>query len=387
MREAAEALFPRALDFAQRLVRTPSMPGAEEAVARLVLREMQELGYDAVELDGAGNVVGTVKGGAGPVLMLNGHMDHVSPGEEAAWSRGGPFGGAVDGGRLWGRGATDMKGALALMVYAGAALKAAGVAPAGDVIVAAVVMEETGGLGTRYLLAHGRRPDLVVVGEPTDGQIRVGHRGRLAVWVTFRGKAGHASMPAKARNPNYAAAKFLAKLEKALAKLPRHPVLGPSTIAPTLVQVDATSSNVIPGATKIFLDWRSTTERPEDAARWLKKHVGGAFEVDLPAKDYRSYTGHEEKAVSTTQAGFVLEKGHPLAKRAVAAVKAATGRAPRVGIWKFATDGRLTAAAGIPTIGYSPAEEAGCHVTNESVRVAALRAGLRVYAELAAGGA
>jgi succinyl-diaminopimelate desuccinylase len=252
------------------------------------------------------------------------------------------------------------------------------------VVVAAVVMEETGGLGTRYLLKNGRRPDLCVIGEPTDGNVRLGHRGRLAVWVTFRGKAGHASMPRLAKNPNYDAARFLAKLEKAVAKLPSHPVLGPSTIAPTLVQVDATSSNVIPGLTKVFLDWRSTKERPADAARWLKQNIGGRFEVDLPSKDYRSWTGYEEKGVSTTQAGFVTERGHALVKRVSDAVRWAANRAPGVGIWRFATDGRLTSAAGIPTVGYSPAEEAGCHVTDESVEVKGLRRGLEAYAGMAA---
>lgn len=377
--------FPRALAFAQKLVRTRSMPGQEEEIARIVAREMSDLGYDSVEVDGAGNVIGTIRGGSGPVLMLNGHMDHVSPGGESAWKSGGPFGGAVARGRLWGRGATDMKGALAMMVHAGGVLKRAGAAPEGDVIVAAVVMEETGGLGTRYLLEHGRRPDLCVVGEPTDGGVRIGHRGRMAVWVTFRGRAGHASMPALARNPNYDAARFLAGLEKAVRKLPRHAVLGPSTIAPTLYQVDATSSNVIPGVAKVFLDWRSTVERPVDAAKWLRRHVGGRFEVDLPRKDYRSWTGYGEKDVTTTQEGFVTPKGHPLVKRVAAAVGASSGRAPRVGVWRFATDGRLTSAAGIPTVGYSPAEEAGCHVADESVPVAGLKTGLGAYAMMAFG--
>lgn len=383
LRAACDAAFPGALEFARRLVRTPSMPGEEAAMARAVAREMTDLGYDDVEQDGAGNVIGTIRGGGGPVLMLNGHMDHVSPGEEKAWKRGGPFSGAIEGGRLWGRGATDMKGALAMMVHAGGALKRAGVTPDGDVMVAAVVMEETGGLGTRFLLKNGRRPDLCVIGEPTDGNVRIGHRGRMAVWVTFRGKAGHASMPKLARNPNYEAARFLSKLETAVSRLPRHPMLGPSTIAPTLVQVDSTSSNVIPGVTKVFLDWRTTVERPADAVRWLKKNIGGRFEVDLPSKDYRAYTGFEEKGVSTTQSGFVTDRGHGLVRRLVAAVKGVSGRAPRVGVWKFATDGRLTSAAGIPTAGYSPAEEAGCHVTDESVEVRGLRKGLEVYARAA----
>ena len=381
--KTVEELFPRALEFAQRLVRIPSMPGSEEAVAREVMREMTELGYDSVEQDGAGNVIGTIKGGAGPVLMLNGHMDHVSPGDGKAWSRGGPFGGAIEGGRLYGRGAADMKAALALMVAAGGAL---GVEPPGDVLVAAVVQEEVGGVGMRYLLKHGRRPDLCVIGEPTGGGIRIGHRGRLAVWVAFQGRAGHASMPHLAKNPNYAAAAFLSKLEKSLGRLPSHPVLGRSSIAPTLLQVDASSSNVIPGETRVFLDWRSTVEKPSDAAAWLKKHVGGRFRVEMPVKDYRTYTGWEEKGVSTTQLGFVLDRGHEFVKRVVAAAKAATGRAPRVGVWRFATDGRLTAAEGIPTLGYSPAEETQCHVTDESIAIDAMKAGLEVYTAIARSG-
>lgn len=382
---AAAAMFPMALDFAQRLVRVPSMSGEEEGAARLVAREMAGLGYDDVEVDGAGNVIGTIRGGAGPVLMLNGHLDVVSPGDEGAWKTGGPWSGRVSGGRLWGRGAADVKGPLAMLVYAGAALKAAGVAPAGDVIVSAVVMEETGGLGMRHLLARGRRPDLVLIAEPTDLAVRIGHRGRMAVWVAFAGRAGHASMPRLAVNPNYAAAKFLVKLEGAVKRLPRHPVLGKSTIAPTLVKVDGTSSNVIPGETRVFLDWRSTGESPAEAEAWLRRHVGGRYRVEILRKDYRSWTGHTETGVSTTQEGFVLGRAHPFVGRVKAAVREVTGRTPAVGVWRFATDGRLTAAEGIPTLGYSPAEEAQCHVTDESIRVASMKTALRVYARLCAG--
>jgi acetylornithine deacetylase/succinyl-diaminopimelate desuccinylase-like protein len=119
--EEQQALF----DFVRALVRTPSFPGDEGAVATLIMAEMRRLGFDDVWMDDAGNVVGRVGPQEGPALMFNSHMDTVEVADPAAW-RVDPFGVEVQEGRLYGLGACDMKSGLAATVHAAALLRSTG---------------------------------------------------------------------------------------------------------------------------------------------------------------------------------------------------------------------------------------------------------------------
>ncbi|HWE61932.1 MAG TPA: M20/M25/M40 family metallo-hydrolase, partial [Chloroflexota bacterium] len=231
IREAAARRIDSTVEFASRLVQTPSMPGHEGDVAALVQAEMTRLGYDRVEVDDVGNVMGLLRGQrSGRSVMFNTHMDHVSPGDRAFW-RADPYSGQVADGSLWGRGSTDIKGPMACQIHTVPLLKEAGLLPAGDVWVVAVVMEEVGGLGTQQLVHH-LRTDSAVVGEPSQCQLKRGHRGRTGLEARIVGKAGHASAPDRAVNPHYVAAALLL----ALRDLPMvtHPDFGAATLVPTI---------------------------------------------------------------------------------------------------------------------------------------------------------
>ena len=102
--------------FAQSLIRTPGLSGDEEAVARLVAQEMKSLGYQNVGFDEVGNASGVIKGGDGPTIMLNGHIDTVDPGPASGWKYP-AYGGDLVDDHLWGRGSVDMKGPIAAMIY------------------------------------------------------------------------------------------------------------------------------------------------------------------------------------------------------------------------------------------------------------------------------
>ena len=145
------------------------------------------------------NVVGTRPGsGSGPVVHLNGHFDVVPAGD--GWTVD-PFGGTVSGGRIWGRGACDMKGGLAAAVYAAEALRRAGVAPRGTIEVSGTVDEESGGFaGVAWLAEKGRiakgRTDYAIIPEPLGvDRVCLGHRGVHWFEVTTRGRSAHGSMP------------------------------------------------------------------------------------------------------------------------------------------------------------------------------------------------
>lgn len=180
------------LQFLAETVRAPSVTGDEGVVVPLYADWFRREGF-AVEVDevepGRANVYGTW-GRGGPRLVLNGHVDVVPPGE--GWSRE-PFGGERADGRLWGRGAADMKAGLAAALFAVRALRGAELAC--TVEIQCVVAEETGGSGTRHALATRPRPDAAIVMEPTEGVPACACGGVVHFSVAVRGRAAHTSVP------------------------------------------------------------------------------------------------------------------------------------------------------------------------------------------------
>src|SRR5262249_31148212 len=149
----------------------------------LVTDEMQSLGYDEVQVDEAGNVIGKIRATTSPVegrprrsIMFNAHMDQVDVGDPLKWPFP-PFERAVHEGEIWGRGTSDLKGSLACQVSAGALLKRSGLPLPNDVYVVGVVQEEVGGLGSSNLVQH-LKTDYGIIGEPSGNTLALGHRGR-----------------------------------------------------------------------------------------------------------------------------------------------------------------------------------------------------------------
>jgi succinyl-diaminopimelate desuccinylase len=194
------------------LVRIPTVnpPGdAYEACAHFIGADLQRRGFDVEYIAAEGlpehtarfprvNVVGSRRGGAGPVVHLNGHFDVVPPGE--GWTVD-PFGGIVRDGRIHGRGVCDMKAGLAAALFAVEAIQRAGVPLPGTVEVSGTVDEESGGFaGVAYLARQGRiakhRTDFVIIPEPLNvDRICIGHRGVYWFEVAAHGRTGHGSMP------------------------------------------------------------------------------------------------------------------------------------------------------------------------------------------------
>jgi succinyl-diaminopimelate desuccinylase len=200
------------VEFTRDLVRIPTVnpPGEEYAsCARFVGEHLRHAGF-AVEYVTATerpehtprhprvNVVGARKGGNGPVVHLNGHIDVVPPG--AGWTLD-PFAGVVSDGRIYGRGVCDMKAGVAAAVFAAEAIVRAAVPLAGTIEVSGTVDEESGGFaGVAWLAEHGwiarHRTDYVIIPEPLNvDRISVGHRGVYWFELTVRGRIAHGSMP------------------------------------------------------------------------------------------------------------------------------------------------------------------------------------------------
>ncbi len=376
--------FENAIAFARDLIRIPSPSGAEGAVAQRVLDEFDRLGFDDVRHDTAGNVIGRMPGsGSGPTVMLNSHLDVVAEGDPAEWQHP-PFGGVVADGFLHGRGAMDIKGPLALQTYAAAALRGQ---LAGDLLVAHTVFEERGGLGMKVLMEEGRvRPDVIIIGESTHGDICIGHRGRAELEIVLRGLAGHASAPERARNAMTLLPAALEAVATVAARQPSDATLGVATLVPTDLSVTPTSRNVIPDTVVVALDWRilpgsteaslMSTVRAALDARIPAAEIpeGLSWEVRMAVEAQKTYTGLERDRGLLTP-GFMVDASHPVIEAAARAAGRRDGSGPAaVRPWTFATDGGWSCGVhGIVSFGFAPGEERFAHTNRERLDLSEAR--------------
>lgn len=376
------------IQFTSSIVSTPSLSGEEGNVAQKIIAELKRLEFDDVWTDDVGNIIGKINGGLGPAVMLNGHMDIVDPGPSEGWPHPAYSGKVVDG-YLWGRGSVDMKGPVAAMIYGAASFKQLEVSPPGDVLMTVAVMEEIGGLGSQFMVDQlkkdGVNIDVAIVGEPSNSQLRLGHRGRIELQVKFSGRSAHASAPHLGVNPHYAAAEFLRKLDQ--VPLLDDAVLGKSTIAPTLYQTDQVSANVIPSEVTVFLDWRNVPEEtPQHAVAELEallkecvsEYSKCTAEVSVTCQDRRTWTGSVRDFASIFPP-FSTEPSSQLARCAAAVIAESTGKAASPGVWDFATDGGHISLAEIDVVGFGPGDDRLAHTNQERISVDELQQAAATY--------
>lgn len=376
------------IQFTRDLVCTPSFSGQEGAVAALVADTMRAVGFQDVWVDRIGNVIGRYGAGRGPKLLYNGHMDTVEVGDERAWPHH-PFGGVVENGILYGRGATDMKAGLAAMVYGVKLLADTRTQLNGDLYVAAVVQEEPSeGLAMRVLVEEeGFQPDFVVLGEPTNLGLCLGHRGRVELQVTTYGRAAHSSAPHQGINAIYGAARLVFGIELLASHLLNDPRLGQGTVAVTRMTSHAVSPNAIPDRCHLLIDRRLTLGETEARAiaelQQIIKREGVQADVAPVEFESTSYTGYVSRG-RKYYPPWLLAEDSPLVRAAARTIERVVGRSPRLGVWSFSTDGAYTmGVAGIPTIGFGPGEDRFAHTVEEQVRLADVAHAARVYAQLA----
>lgn len=383
-------LFQRAVRFAAELIRIPSLPGEEEGVALRIVEELRALGFDDVAVDRAGNVVGRIAGtGEAPAVMLASHMDVVDVGDPAAWEYE-PYGGEIAGGYLHGRGSVDVKGPLAIQVYAAARFVEE--RPAGDILTVFSVYEEKGGWGMMHLMdTLPVHPGAVILSEATNCDLCTGHRGHAELAVEIHGRAAHASAPEHGCNPSHVLPHVLLALGELSEARPCHTVLGSATLTPTVIESWPKSGNVIPDRVRVTLDLRvlpgwdeesALAEIRERLAERVPAVEGIRVEV-LPGRvTHRAWTGWVDEHSNFTP-GFLIPDDHPVVQAAAGALRAATARAPTIRQWKFGTDGGHSCGThGVPTIGYAPGVEALAHTNRERLDLASARTAFDAYPAL-----
>ena len=370
------------IDLAQQLVQIPGLSGAEGEVADRVEDAMNALGFRDVFRDELGNVVGFV----GPqaektALLFDAHMDVVPAAGE--W-RMDPFGGEIVEGRLYGRGSTDMKGALAAVICGAAAAAKSG-RLGRQVAVSATVLEETLECAALGAVVESVKPEQVVICEPSNLAIILGQKGRAEILLTVEGIPAHAAFPASGKNPILLAAKALDALEK--IELPEDPFIGRAILVATDIISDPYPSiSLIPPKVTVRFDRRILPGETEEIIleqilRTLKSIDDRAFTVSVTRDSVKAYTGKVIEAPRLFEA-WKVERDIPLVKAAEAGVIAA-GIEPRFGSWGFCTNGSGTAGKRkIPTIGLGPGVEDDAHIADESISVEEIRKAKIVYEHL-----
>jgi putative selenium metabolism hydrolase len=377
-----------AISFLRRLIQTPSPSGEEGEAAKVAAEEMKASGFDEVTVDRLDDVMGTIKGvGKGRSILLNGHLDHVPPGEmdepySARLMDGSAFG--VEGKVVYGRAASDMKGALAAMVMAGKIIKDLGIKLEGDFKVAAVALEETGGDGTKATIEEsGFTADLVVIGEATEMKVALGHRGGAGADVVVKGRSCHASAPERGINALYKATEIISRIRSDLIpRLPDHPLYGRTSIAITKISVKPDTGNVVPEECSFHIDCRNNPNYSVSAlTKDLEEMIASMREED-PELEAEVVTRRRPGARSFT--GFYTDpEEHPIAQEAIGAVSEALGQETETKVWTFATDGKFYAWEGTPVIGFGPGEERFAHTRQDNVRIDEYLESIKVYAWLA----
>ena len=373
----------------QRLVRAFSPSGHESPAAEVLLAAFRQAAFDEAYLDpAAGNAVGVLYGGlgrAGRTVMLNGHIDTVPLGDEREWPHP-PLSGELTGGRLWGRGACDMKAALACMVYAA---KDAQAELDGTVIITGVVQEEVGGLGARYL-AETMKADVVILGEPSKLKLMLGHRGRVEVAVSLPGKIAHAAKNELGDNALYRAGRFLGGLET--LTLPSGGPLGGSSLTPTsLTSYPENGKNVVPGRAELTVDYRNTPGDEPEAILARLQALEPTATLTIPDEEAVSESGEVSYTFPRIVPVYAAPEDHPdvvTARGALARVLKAAAQPFAEGYWWFGTDAPHLAKTTTQTtgggvvIGFGPGEEELAHTTRESVPIEHLRLARAGYAAL-----
>lgn len=369
------------ISFTRDLVSLPGNSGDESKTASCVQKKMKNLGYDEVLIDEYGNVLGILKGDhPGPAILFDGHMDVVPIREAEKWEHA-PYGGEISGGKIWGRGTTDMKGALAAMICAPAYLKRSEFT--GTVLVSASVAEELL-IGTAFSQILDRNPvDAVVIGEPTSLKLGCAEKGRAGIEMISHGTVAHSSRPDLGDNAVY---RMLEAVERIKA-LPRrgHPFLGTEVIE--LVEISSLPSpgnGSIPGECRTFWECRLLHGETEKGflGRW-QEALKGMDKVELKIAGYGldSYTGiHMER--EDFLPGWLSDKDQEFTTIVKESIEAC-GRKVELYAAPYGCNALASAGErGIATVILGPGNIALAHKPNECVEIDELLKSAEIYASI-----
>lgn len=365
------------IDIAKELIAfdTSGPPTKEQPCAQWIKDFLEDIGFEAelqvVEKDRA-NVIGKIGRGKGPGLVLSGHIDVVLAGDPSLWKVTGPFEPVVKDGRLYGRGACDMKGPDACILQAVKELAKESYKRQLSVVFTAG--EDTGGWYVTKVIEEKKitTADAMygVIPEPSMMEIIPIHKGSGGAEVLIHGKAAHSSKPELGINANQKAADYLYALRGLQSKLDetRHPLLGPTTVECTMMN-GGFKSNIIPDQARLTLNFRLIPEHkdPEVSRKWFEDMI-----ASLSSKD-------PEFKAELTRHGASEPLNVPLDSRIVATLRDILGT--RIVGAPYYTEAVNYTKAGIPTVICGPGSIDQAHTPDEYVSLEQLELGLSTFKE------
>jgi len=384
IRKASEAYLPQMVKFLRDLVRIPGESCGEEGVIRRIAAEMESLGFDRVEIDPMGNVLGYIGTGR-EIIAYDAHIDTVGLGELSNWTFD-PYEGFEDAECVGGRGTSDQLGGIVSAVYGAKIMKDLGLIPADKtILVTGTVQEEDcDGLCWQYIIREsGIRPEFVVITEPTNGNIYRGHRGRMEIRVEVKGISCHGSAPERGENAIYKMADIIEEVKALNDRLHYDPFLGKGTLAVSQIFYNSPSRCAVADMCAISVDRRLTDGETYLSAleeiRALPSVQKYKAEVTMYSYDSPSWKG----LVYPIECYFptwVIPEAHPACKAMAESFTAMYGT-PKVDKWTFSTNGvTIMGRNGIPCIGLGPGREEQAHAPNERTWKADLVKCAAVYA-------
>lgn len=361
----------------QSLIQAQSYSGKENKAAAILEVAMKTRGFDEINVDKYGNVIGCIKGNRpGKKILFDGHIDTVPVTDASVWEFP-PFGAEIHDGKIYGRGTSDMKGSVAAFVCAAANYaQDTGRDFPGEIYIAGVVHEECfEGVAAREI-SKAVQPDYVIIGEASQLNLKIGQRGRAEVVVETFGKPCHSANPEKGINSVYKMAEVIDAIRS--LEPTEHPVLGKGILELTDIK-----STPYPGASVVPEYCRATYDRrllvgetKESVLAPIKKLLSELMATDPEMKAEVSYAVGKEVCYNGSEIGgerffpgWLYDKEEQFVQDVYTILKE-KGFTPEITQYNFCTNGSHYAGeAKIKTFGLGPSKEDLAHTVNEYIEI------------------
>jgi len=364
------------IELCQSLIRLKSFSGEENLVAEEIKGFAEQNGFDEIIVDELGNVMLVMEGEyEGPTVLFDGHIDTV-PVTFDRWTVD-PFSGEIKDGKIFGRGTSDMKGAVSAMIAAAVYFaEDTGKAFPGKVVVSCSVHEECfEGVATRRVseIIH---PDYVVIGEATNLRLNRGQRGRAEIVVETMGKPAHSSNPEKGNNAVYQMMKLISEIRE--LPIMEHEILGKGILELTDIKSSPyPGASVVPSLCKATFDRRLLVGETKESVLAPINHLIDKLQLeDRNFKATVKYAFGEERCYTGAMIsderffpGWLFDDEEDFVRLPLKELTA-IGLEPELSHYSFCTNGsHFAGEANIPTIGFGPSLESQAHVDDEYIEI------------------
>lgn len=360
------------IKFLRDLIKIPGESANEGEVAKRIESEMKHLNYDNVYIDDMGNIHGVIGNGK-HLIAYDGHIDTVGVGNMENWTFD-PYGGFEDEVYVGGRGASDQRGGVASMVYAGKILKDLNLIDDFKLeVVGSVQEEDCDGLAWQYIINKLKlRPEFVVSTEATDGKIYRGQRGRMEIRIDVKGKSCHGSAPERGENAIYKMAPIILDLEKLNNNLKYDEFLGKGTLAVSEIFYTSPSRCAVADSCAISIDRRLTKGETKvsafDEIGSLPSFKRADANISLYKYNKPSWRGYvyESECYFPT---WVIDEENIACTSVISAFEKIFLKKPIVDKWTFSTNGvSIMGMLNIPVVGFGPGNESEAHAPDEKIK-------------------